>query len=133
MKLVPIALTLALAGATVAASAQSTPATPGKEQDSNNPNVTAANQDAGAQAAARQDSVAEVNGDLQAQYQADMAAYRETLRVRHHAAIADERLYDHQQRAYADAMAQWRHQVWACKQGHNRACELPTPDPANYW
>lgn len=138
MKISPIVLALALAGAPAFVAAQTAPApgpstNPNREQDSNNPNVAAANQEVQAQAAARQDAVTAVNNDAQAQYDADMAAYRETLRVRHHAAVADARIYDHQQRAYADAMAAWRAQVYACKHGSNRACEAPSPDPASFW
>ena len=91
--------------------------------------VAAANDDIAAQSA-DQTSTGAVD---QAQYSQDMAAYRDALRARHHAINADARVYDHQQRAYADAMADWRAQVYACKRGHNRACELPTPDPADYW
>ena len=82
--------------------------------------------------AASADQTASGGAD-QAQYAEDMAAYRGALRARHHAIASDQRLYDHQQRAYADAMADWRRQVYACHHGSNRACNAPTPDPAAYW
>jgi hypothetical protein len=69
----------------------------------------------------------------QGQYDADMAAYRSRVEASHQEAMRDKRRYAHQQRAYADAMQTWREQVAACKRGHNRACELPTPNPADYY
>lgn len=66
-------------------------------------------------------------------YAEDMAAYRAALRAHHRAASRDQRVYDRQQRAYADAMAAWRRQVYACHHGSHRACNAPTPNPANYW
>ena len=69
----------------------------------------------------------------QAQYANDMAAYRAEMEAHHHEVMRDQAHYAHQQRAYADAMAQWRMQVAACERGHNRACKLPTPNPADYY
>lgn len=74
-----------------------------------------------------------VDADAQAAYEQDMAAYRDALRARHHDAVADARLYDHQQRAYADAMVAWRIQVAACHRGRRAACDAPAPDPAAFW
>ncbi len=74
-----------------------------------------------------------LSGADNAQYSQDMAAYRDALRVRRHAINSDARIYDHQQRAYADAMADWRAQVYACEHGSNQACNTPAPDPAAYW
>ena len=140
MKTVSLALAIALIGVAATAPAQTTPApaiSADPDNDQNNPNVAAANQDVAAQAAARQGAIADANADAQAgadaQYTADMASYREALRAHHRAVVADARIYDHQQRAYADAMRDWRRQVYACKHGSNKACKAPTPDPANYW
>lgn len=69
----------------------------------------------------------------QGQYARDMAAYQQALRAHRHVARADMRRYNRQQRAYADAMRDWRRQVYACHHGSTRACRAPTPDPANYW
>ena len=41
--------------------------------------------------------------------------------------------YDGYWQAYADAMEAWRIQTAACKRGHDRACNAPTPDPADYY
>ncbi|HWI85674.1 MAG TPA: hypothetical protein VNT42_05035 [Sphingomonas sp.] len=69
----------------------------------------------------------------QAQYDADRSAYMDAL-IKHDAAVdrTDAR-YARQQRAYADAMRVWRGQVYACKHGHPRACNAPTPDPAAFY
>lgn len=69
----------------------------------------------------------------QAQYELDRQAYMAAL-VQHDRAVdrTDAR-YVRQQRAYADAMAVWRVQVQECKRGHQRACDLPTPNVADYY
>ena len=128
MKIASLAITAALMGIATAAPAQTAPAdTP----------EAAANRDVAAQAAARQQTVEAAQVDAvdatQAQYEADMASYRAALRAHHRAVVADARIANRQQRAYADAMAVWRHQVYACKHGDNRACKAPTPDPAAFW
>jgi len=71
--------------------------------------------------------------ETQAQYDADRAAYMDAL-VKHDSAVnrTDAR-YVRQQRAYADAMRAWRAQVWACTHGHPRACDAPTPNPADFY
>ena len=71
--------------------------------------------------------------ETQAQYDADRQAYMEAL-IKHDASVnrTDER-YIRQQRAYADAMRLWRRQVWACKHGHPRACDMPPPNPASFY
>ena len=90
--------------------------------------VNANNEVAGAFAARDQ-----ANADAQSQYQADLAAYDDALA--RHDARADRQAehYNRQQRAYADAMRDWRAQDYACRHGHNRACTAPAPDPANYY
>ena len=93
----------------------------------------AANRAVAAQAMAQQSSAAQTNADVQAQYQSDMAAYQQSLRDHHRAVRRNNRHYRHQQRAYADAMAAWRRQAYACHHGHTRACNAPTPDPADYY
>lgn len=69
----------------------------------------------------------------QAEYDADRLAYMDAL-AKHDAAVdrTDAR-YVRQQTAYADAMRVWRAQVWACKHGHPRACNLPAPNPAAFY
>jgi ABC-type phosphate transport system substrate-binding protein len=71
--------------------------------------------------------------ESQAEYDADRQAYIEAL-VKHDAAVnrTDAR-YVRQQAAYADAMRVWRRQVWACKHGHQRACDMPPPNPAAFY
>jgi hypothetical protein len=71
--------------------------------------------------------------ESQAQYDADRQAYVDAL-VKHDASVnrTDVR-YVRQQRAYADAMRVWRAQVWACKRGHQRACDMPPPDPSRFY
>lgn len=74
-----------------------------------------------------------INAENQAQYEADRAAYRAAYAAHTRAAISDQVHYDRQQRAYADAMAEWRAQTAACKKGKVSACNKPTPDPAKYY
>jgi hypothetical protein len=71
--------------------------------------------------------------ESQADYDADRQAYMQAL-VKHDAAVnrTDVR-YVRQQAAYADAMRVWRRQVWACKHGHQRACDMPPPNPAAFY
>ena len=72
------------------------------------------------------------NAANQAQYYADKAAYIAAMREhRRDVAITDD-VFIRQQAAYAQAMADWRVQTAACKRGHQRACDLPSPDPMNY-
>ncbi len=68
-----------------------------------------------------------------AQYQADREAYMAAL-VQHDRAVnrTDAR-WARQQAAYADAMAAWRWQAAACKRGNQRACNAPTPNPADFY
>jgi hypothetical protein len=88
--------------------------------------TTAANNDANAAVVAQYQ-------ESQAQYDADRQAYMDAL-VKHDASVnrTDAR-YVRQQHAYADAMRVWRAQVWACKRGHQRACDAPPPNPAAYY
>ncbi|WEK41652.1 MAG: hypothetical protein P0Y64_09390 [Candidatus Sphingomonas colombiensis] len=67
-----------------------------------------------------------------AQYAADILAYRQARRAQHRQVARDDARYARQERAYADAMADWRREVDACHHGNNAACRAPTPDPANY-
>jgi ribulose kinase len=85
------------------------------------------------QYADRQQAIAGQNDASQAQYDSDMAAYRAAVDQQHRDSMHDQAHYAHQQQAYADAMRDWRHQVWACNHGSNAACRAPTPDPAQYW
>jgi len=97
------------------------------------PSVVRANTEAARHIAARQAGHEAINADLQAQYADDMASYRRQAQARRQIIAHDQRRYDHQQRAYADAMRAWRIQADACKRGHPRACHAPTPDPADFW
>lgn len=69
----------------------------------------------------------------QKHYRQDMAAFHDALMANKAEAMRDEARFERQQRAYADAMAQWRLQVAACDKGRTRACKLPTPNPADYY
>jgi hypothetical protein len=82
---------------------------------------------------AANDASAEMSAEQQAQYEIDREAYMDAL-IQHDAAVnrTDAR-YVRQQRAYADAMFAWRRQVYACKHGHQRACDLPAPDPSRFY
>jgi hypothetical protein len=82
---------------------------------------------------ATNDANAALSAEQQAQYETDRQAYMDAL-VHHDAAVnrTDAR-YVRQQRAYADAMLVWRRQVYACKHGHQRACDLPPPDPSRFY
>lgn len=135
MKILSLTLALAAMGTASIATGQTAPPAPSTvpETDTNSPDVAAANRDVAAQAATRQDAVADVNADAEAQYTADVAAYRAALRAHHREVARDARIADRQERAYADAMRDWRRQVYACKHGSTRACNAPAPDPASYW
>ena len=104
-------------------------------QDGSSPQASAirANNQAATADAAQAGATAAVNADAQAQYAADLAAYDAALS--RHDARADRQAehYRHQQRAYAEAMRDWRAQDYACRHGSNRACNAPAPDPAAYW
>lgn len=93
------------------------------------PGTAAANDRAGARVAQRAGGQA-VD---QARYAEDMAAYGRAVRARHRGMVRDERTYGRQQRAYADAMADWRLQVAACRRGNTRMCRMPAPDPSRYF
>jgi hypothetical protein len=77
-------------------------------------------------------SAAAIQADLQAQYNADMAAWLNAMRTRDANIAANAAQYDRQQRAYADAMYVWRQQVRDCERGFQFACNRPTPNPADY-
>jgi hypothetical protein len=73
------------------------------------------------------------NADNQAQYQQDLAAYDSAMQAHGHAIARQDTHYAHQQQAYANAMEAWRAQTYACRHGSDRACNAPTPDPADYY
>lgn len=85
------------------------------------------------QASAAAQANAGVSAADQAQYDADRAAYMDALAAHDHAVNRADARYIRQQRAYADAMAVWRVQVAACKRGHQRACDMPPPNPAAFY
>lgn len=78
------------------------------------------------------DNVAAARADLQAQYDADRAAWLSEMHKRDSRFVANETRYDRQQRAYADAMYVWRMQVRDCERGIMFACNRPTPNPADF-
>ena len=69
----------------------------------------------------------------QAQYDADREAYMAALAQHDRAVDRADARWAHQQAAYADAMAAWRWQAAACKRGNQRACNMPTPNPADFY
>ncbi len=73
------------------------------------------------------------NADNQAQYQQDLSSYDAAMQAHGHAIARQDTHYARQQKAYADAMEAWRAQTYACKHGSGRACNAPTPDPADYY
>jgi hypothetical protein len=77
-------------------------------------------------------TTAAISADLQAQYNADMAAWLDSMRAHDSRISANASQYDRQQRAYADAMYVWRMQVRDCERGFEFACNRPTPNPADY-
>ncbi|WP_298667861.1 hypothetical protein [uncultured Sphingomonas sp.] len=92
------------------------------------PGVVAANRAALAESSA-QTAVQQVDA---AQYAADIQVYRQARRARHRQIARNDARYARQERAYADAMTDWRRQVAACDHGNTAACNAPTPDPARY-
>jgi hypothetical protein len=112
-------------------------ATPMPHQDAINAGGAAGVDQLNGQAAAGAQASADAGSATartdQAQYAADRAAYLDAL-VRHdHAVDRTDARYRRQQNAYADAMAVWRVQVAECKRGNRQACDLPAPDPADYY
>jgi hypothetical protein len=103
--------------------------TPALAQNSSPAAVAEANNAAAAQATQQTN----MNANEVARYEEDRAAYLTALRTHNHEAAMDARIYDRQQRAYADAMFAWRVQVEDCRRGKRKACNAPTPDPANFW
>lgn len=93
------------------------------------------NQVAAADAAAQasNDANAAMTAEQRAQYDADRQAYMDALVAHDHAVNRTDARYARQQRAYADAMFAWRRQVYACKHGHQRACDMPPPDPSRFY
>lgn len=73
------------------------------------------------------------NATNQAQYSADVAAYDQAMRAHGHAVARQDSHYARQQQAYANAMEAWRIQDAACKHGNQKACNAPSPDPADFY
>ncbi|WP_203310461.1 MULTISPECIES: hypothetical protein [Sphingomonas] len=96
------------------------------------PGVAAANAQVAAQAQMQGGAVDAVNAADSADYRADVRRYRAAMRARRQVIAADAALQADRERAYAMAMADWREQVRACKRGHTRACNMPSPDPQTY-
>jgi len=102
---------------------------PGQIAPGADPGTSMANQ--GVNGAIQQNQAS--NAASQAQYQSDVAAYDAAMQAHGHAVARQDVHYAHQQQAYADAMEAWRVQTAACKHGHQRACNAPTPDPADFY
>jgi hypothetical protein len=68
------------------------------------------------------------NAQAEAEYDARMRQYEQA----DDASSQAQARYSYQQRAYALAMSDWRAQVAACRDGYTRACDAPSPDPADY-
>ncbi len=132
MRLKAFIICMALLDFGGALSAQSMPTAPSASDTSSAraDAIDAANDVTAKQAAAQSQLM---NHDSLARYAQDMANFRDALRVQHRTAVTDKLLYDHQQRAYADAMTAWRNLVADCNNGKRSACTAPTPDPANFW
>ncbi|UAK22889.1 hypothetical protein [Sphingomonas nostoxanthinifaciens] len=97
------------------------------------PAVQSLNAQAAGAAQAQAATAGQPSPEAQAQYDADRAAYMDAL-AKHDMAVDRTNIrYVRQQRAYADAMAVWRVQVMACKKGKQRACDMPPPNPADYY
>lgn len=73
------------------------------------------------------------NAENQARYQEDMARYEQALHSSRREARRDQAHYQHQLAAYHAAMSAWREQVYACNHGNNRACNAPSPNPADFY
>ena len=124
--------TLLMASALVAAAllAQAyDPNSPQPAPASPNPGTTAAN----ASVLSADDMAQARTSEGQAQYEQDRQAYMAALAQHDHAVNRTDARWAHQQAAYADAMAAWRWQVAACKRGSQRACDMPTPNPADFY
>jgi hypothetical protein len=67
------------------------------------------------------------------QYAIDQTEYRAAVAARREKIAIDEATYQRNASAYADAMAAWRAQVTACKAGHQKACDMPSPTPAEFY
>ncbi len=102
---------------------------PGQVAPGVDPGTSSAN--AGVSGMIQQNQASNAAG--QAQYQSDLAAYDAAMQAHGHAVARQDVHYAHQQQAYASAMEAWRVQTAACKRGHQRACDAPTPDPADFY
>jgi len=109
--------------------AASTTVAPGQIAPGVDPGTSSAN--AGVNGVIQQNQAS--NAANQAQYQSDLSAYNAAMHAHGHQVASQDVHYAHQQRAYADAMEAWRIQTAACKRGHDRACNAPTPDPAEFY
>jgi hypothetical protein len=110
-----------------AASSMTVP--PGQVAPGQDPGTSSAN--AGVNASIQ--AVHSQNAASQAQYQADLASYDAAMRAHGRAVARQDDHYGRQQSAYAQAMEAWRVQDAACRRGHQRACDAPAPDPADYY
>lgn len=74
------------------------------------------------------------NAQNQSQYAVDRNAYDKAIEAHGRQVERQDAHYMHQQQAYAEAMATWRANKYACeKKGHVDACRAPTPDPADFY
>lgn len=108
---------------TVVTQTQTAPADPG---------VVAAQQVNSEQLQAQQTEQQQIERQREQQYAEDRAVYDAAVRARGRKIESQDARYERVRSAYLQAMADWRVQVAACKEGKRKACELPAPDPANY-
>ncbi|NIJ06605.1 hypothetical protein FHS31_000187 [Sphingomonas vulcanisoli] len=106
--------------------------------DPNSPQPAPASPNPGTQAAngavlSADDMAQAKTAEGDAQYQADREAYMAALAQHDRAVNRTDARWARQQAAYADAMAAWRWQAAACKRGNQRACNMPTPNPADFY
>jgi hypothetical protein len=85
------------------------------------------------EAAAASGAQVEMTAAARRQYEIDQQNYMNEMLRRDAALDRSDARYVRQQAAYADAMAAWRLQVAACRKGKHKACNLPTPRPADYY
>ncbi len=96
------------------------------------PGVAAAAQINNEQLQGQQTAQQQVERQREQQYAEDRAVYDAAVRARGRKIERQDARYERVRNAYLQAMADWRLQVQACKDGKRKVCELPAPDPANY-
>ena len=76
----------------------------------------------------------QMRDDARAQARRDRMAFRAASMRRYHLSVERyQTQYARREAAYADAMAAWRGQVYACHHGHDSACRAPTPRVSDFY